>query len=426
MKARCRKASARAGPGELGREPLEDQPRTLSVGRMPRVDARRKTAPDRVLGLPTWGHLDRELGELGRRPRCAACRRPLRGALQRRRDGLGRRVSAEGEMECAFLLVVDHEREPGVSAPADVGSCAAIDRRREQRMGEAKPRPVEFDDTRLERGHEIVRPRILSRCVEDAGRRLREGRREQHQLARSGGKHADALAEEILEAAGHRDPARIPVLRSAERPRDLQRVEGVAAGRLLHGKELRARRRRAEPVDEQRVDLCARQWPQRQDDEPHVTVGLGEQGRPRSVVSGVAQGDQHLHRLAVEASPRVLEHVDGLLVEPLEIVDRDQDGSIGRDPPQRGQERDCHRSLGGRPAPGIGQQQRDAEGVALRRRQAVQRLVDDVVEEIPEAGVGELRLGRRRAARQHPVSDRRRGRDGNAPEGRLPHSWIGD
>ena len=89
-------------------------------------------------------------------------------------------------------------------------------------------------------------------------------------------------------------------------------------------------------------------------------------------------------------------------VEPLHVVDRNQQWLGLCERAQAGQNRDANRPRIRRPPPGLGKQERNLERAPPWRRHRRQHLVEHALEQVAETGMSEAALGHRRPRRQHP------------------------
>ena len=89
-------------------------------------------------------------------------------------------------------------------------------------------------------------------------------------------------------------------------------------------------------------------------------------------------------------------------VEPLHVIDRNQQWLGLCERAQAGQNRDANRPRIRRPASGLGKQERHFERAAPRRRHRRQHLVEHALEQVTETGMSKAALGPRRPRRQYP------------------------
>jgi len=122
---------------------------------------------------------------------------------------------------------------------------------------------------------------------------------------------------------------------------------------------------------------------------------------------------------------RVREDRRGAFVEELDVVDRDDDRAIRFDElAEQPCDRDRQRPLIRRRAVRRGAQERDREGVALRRGKPGEDVVADAAEEVDEPAERQSLLGSGRPRREdEPVAI---GGDvrGGLPDGRLPDPGL--
>ena len=313
----------------------------------------------------------------------AARPRPPRGVDERRGDVLIRRVRGEREMPRPLLGIVDHGRGARMQRPF-VGDLLVRDGR-EQWMREAHAGSLELENSR--RG----------RSVDQCRRRARQHRRERRRLPAPGRQRGQPVGDERAQA-----------LRERLAAEQLERVVGVAAGRAVQPRELGPPNGRAAAVGEH-----ASQLPhgQRADRQPRL---LRQMQRHRAAA---AAGHQEPDPRALEPSRDEPEHGLRRVVEPLDVVD----GDDRRPRAQHRQQAQRDRALRRAALPRLDAQQRDLQGMPLRVRQRGDLLVRHRGQQVAQRGVGQLRLGLDRTARQDAV---RRARDGLAPQRRLADAEL--
>ncbi len=111
------------------------------------------------------------------------------------------------------------------------------------------------------------------------------------------------------------------------------------------------------------------------------------------------QREQESDRMTREPAHRKLQHPSRRTVEPLDIVDRNQQRRRGGEGAEHRDGRRGDRALTGGCVAGAGPEERNLERLALRRRERRQDLRLDPVEQIRESGVRERRLHLRRCTR---------------------------
>ncbi len=112
--------------------------------------------------------------------------------------------------------------------------------------------------------------------------------------------------------------------------------------------------------------------------------------------------DEKQNRFVEQPSYGELESGRRGRVEPLHVVDRNQQWLGLCERAQAGQNRDANRPRIRRPPPGLGKQERYLERAAPWRRHRRQHLVEHAVEQVAETGMSEAALGPRRSGRQYP------------------------
>ena len=222
---------------------------------------------------------------------------------------------------------------------------------------------------------------------------------------------------ELLDAGGHRELTGCVFAAAIELARDLERVEGVAT-------------RAFEDLDD------GRPWQRATETDADHLVQCGDGQRGQLEVCPPLLRERRLERFrppavrphrAEDADPRVDispkregERVRRCLVEPLRIVDRNEDwlgageflqGRGGRRP-------EC--APVDPPVDRIVPQERRRERPPLWCRQEVERGVVDVREQVDESRERERRLNARRPRDEHPPAPFGREVDARLPDGGLP------
>ena len=137
-----------------------------------------------------------------------------------------------------------------------------------------------------------------------------------------------------------------------------------------------------------------------------------------------AQGDEKGNPLVLQSARDEADQERGRSVEPLDVVDRNKDGTVLRQEPERGEKRCRHGALIGRLRSGLCTQERNVERAPLRRRERVRDILVRCIEEIAQPGKGEMRLGFARGARENPITVRLRLADRVPPQRRLANSCL--
>ena len=165
-----------------------------------------------------------------------------------------------------------------------------------------------------------------------------------------------------------------------------------------------------------------------------LDVGTGEGHVPGAVPGIVADParEQKPDRLVTQAPEREGERLRRRRVEPLDVVDGDQQRTLAGDAAQEIEERDADgvriRWPGGRPGvPGRGilPKEGDAERPGLRAGQPFDRRVVDRLEEVPDGRVGERRFGIGRPGDEGPTAGLGGPIDSRLPERGLAHAGLG-
>lgn len=136
------------------------------------------------------------------------------------------------------------------------------------------------------------------------------------------------------------------------------------------------------------------------------------------------QGKEHAYGLVAQPPNRELEREEGRSVEPLKIVNRDNQAAIASRVPQCTENREGDRRLIGRAPLRVGSEQRRLERLTLRRRKLGEAVIEHRVEEIGESRVRQLRFCLGGPRGKHGIATRLQLFHDCAPDGRLPNPGI--
>ena len=109
----------------------------------------------------------------------------------------------------------------------------------------------------------------------------------------------------------------------------------------------------------------------------------------QSVVVACSQGSEHSDRFIAQAAKRELEHECGGVVEPMDVVYRDNDRYLFGERADRAEERERDRSLIRRRSIGVLEQQSHGQRASLWSRESRKHVVKDGLEHIAEGREGE-------------------------------------
>ncbi len=214
-----------------------------------------------------------------------------------------------------------------------------------------------------------------------------------HRAAEVGHSHP----QQVLHIVRHRDVlAQRVEVPTDKQPADLEGEQRVSQGGVVDPAKQMVREAEPEPFGEE----VSRGAEAHGADEQVLGVSVGErllQGRGASWAPRAEERD----RLLIDASHGVRQRLLRGSVEPLDVVDREEQRISGRERAQRGQhaERDQVRL---RRARRIGAVERHVERLALRRRQRRQLFGGDAIEQVDERSEGQPRL--RAACPRHESS----------------------
>ena len=405
-----------AGTRRLDELPRERQGARRRPSRQ-MISCRLDDAPAAIGVHGSGGGLRRRLAELRCHPRSAAGSRELdrflqlpggRGilSLERRRDvacsrdGVVRRDGGQ-PMRCSTL-----------------GDRRFRDRRRrEQRMSEPDHAVRALDHLRSDRRSE--RLLVDSGRVHDLERWGAGHSHDEQRLPRLLRQRAQPLADEVLERVGYRQRLRgIERRPRVERSRQLEREEGIAARCIVQPQQGRTWESESEPVTDETLDRADAERPDGQSLDRSWKRRLERRRRL------AAAGEEDPDRLAVEPPQRERERIRRRGIEPLDVVDREQQRAAGGQRDERVVHPDRERARICRDvALGI-EQQRRLERPTPWRREHRQHFGGGFPEQVAEPGVREslLGLGRPRGEHSEP-SLARRLRPGQ-PERRLADARL--
>ena len=207
----------------------------------------------------------------------------------------------------------------------------------------------------------------------------------------------DPQPEEILDRVGHRevlaDPGRPVVDQLAP---DLEREQGIAERGVVDPPQELARDAQPEPVAQDAADRAEAEWAEFHPlDAVRVERELERRRRPRPA------GEEEADPGALEPSRGKREGGGRGGVEPLDVVERDQDGITRRHRTERVEATDADGVGLGCAIGRHGAQQGDIESVKLRWRQACQFLRRHPVEQVDERRKREPRLCIARPGDEH-------------------------
>jgi hypothetical protein len=278
------------------------------------------------------------LGELGRDLRRTAIGSQARGVVEDGGDLGVRLLPRQREMAGTEERILDDVREASVNGPPLVPQIAVEDRR-QQRVGEADRPVLALDHLRGER--RLERVGCNARLAQNGLGGGAQCRGEREGPAGWRGEPGDPRAHELLERLRNRQRLSgvdVPIQHSGE----LQGEERVAARSLVELEQRLAREWPAEPVEEQPMQRADAQRRDRETpDSLRAECRLDARAR-RRVADPL--GGQHEHGACREPADRECERVRRRGVEPLEVVDRDQQRHVLGEQLQRATGRDRERA----------------------------------------------------------------------------------
>ncbi len=398
----------REAAGRVARRGLPQEPARPQVAQL-------------VGGEPARGGVQLGRGVLG-----AARGGPLGRLLELGGHGGVRRVDSDGEVTGSLVRVADHLRQLPVQRVPAVGRRGAVDGGGEQGMGEADPPVLRPHDLRVQGLRQprlaapvTTRPHRLDHL--GRGRSGQGGGHEQGLLGRLR-EGRDAGPDQSLQRGGDGQwlvRSRLAVLHH-QGAADLEDEQGVARRRRRQAGEERPAQGDPDPALDELAEGGERQ--RRQDDVLEHVVGQLEQRR-RGCTGRHPGGEEQPHPVGQPPCHEV-EHPLRLRVEPLDVVDSDEDRAGVRELGQHRRER----RRGGAELDvlvlGVAEEQRRSEGPRLRGREGRPHLVEDGADEIGDAEVGQPRLVLGGPRLQHAVAGVDRSGDGVQPDGGLAHPRL--
>ena len=204
---------------------------------------------------------------------------------------------------------------------------------------------------------------------------------------------------------------------------DLQGEERVPAARFVEPPDGGPRELGVQLLSEQACERDEVQW--RNADPVQVRVSeCSLQSQAVDEPRLCAEGRQYADGLPLQTADAVPDHPRARRVEPLNVLDGQQDRPRRREQPDRRQERDTHGSRVGNMPHRVDAEERNLEGSALRVAERQDDGVERSFEQIPQRAVGELRLWLRRPTRQHLEPLIEGAPHAGLPQGGLPHAGF--
>ena len=220
-------------------------------------------------------------------------------------------------------------------------------------------------------------------ACEELGRRTAHGRCEQQRRSRCRRQLVEACANQSLERLRNTQRLRGVDVR-AQSPGELERVERVPTGRLVHAQEGRACERQPEVCLEKLVNGTEAQRADVQPLHAVVTDRPLEVRRLRTFAE--ATGEQQEDRPIAQPPQREGERARRGRIEPLDVVDREDNRPLGSENLERTPNRDTERARVEAVRIFL-DEECHLERVAPGRRQRRQHVLEHVLEQVAEAGV---------------------------------------
>jgi hypothetical protein len=264
------------------------------------------------------GQPDGLLCELGCDGRRATIVSESRSLVERGGDIGVRRVLRKREVSGAEERILDDSRDPSVHAPPFLSEILVEDRR-QQRVGEADRPMLTLDDVCCDCRFECVRRDAY--VLEERLRGRADRRCERERLAGGGRESGDPRAQELFERLGDRQRFEWVDV-GVENVSELQREERISARPLVDSDQRLAREGPAEPVVQELVERAHAERPHRYPLELLRIKPRVDSRRLRSI--GEPSGEQHENIVRGKPSQGECKRARRGWVEPLDVVDGDQ------------------------------------------------------------------------------------------------------
>lgn len=333
-----------------------------------------------------WRQVGGTLRKGGGRVGCATAGDGRCGILERGRHRGIRLGDGAGQMPRTLLTLGDHIGEPPMDVATPLLGRAPVRRGGEERMAEAQCLALALEHAGGLRPADRGSSPVAEGGAEQVDRRVRGRRCRQDDRLGLGVETCEPVGDEGIET--RRDGERIGVgaRRSAsQRPTELQGVERVPARDGVEPDQGRPSELEPEPRAEEAVDGVDRQRPHVHACDP-LWRRARDGGDRLAVVDRPPAGDQ-ADRLVVESPKDEIEDPRRWLIEPLDVVDGEDQRSLASGPTDhvshRHRDGERFRRTGRRDA-----QEGRLERHALWLREVGEALVGEIGEEVVQGGEG--------------------------------------
>jgi len=308
----------------------------------------------------------------GRKP-ATPSERLRRGLFEQRRKLAVGLVRCEREMTRGLLARVDNAGETTMQLTA--ATVVEVDEAggSEQRVLETDPLSLQPDDACLARLFELKLGVPAGRALEHRHTRRSQQRSHDDDFLHVLGQRGNAPLKELVESACHRKLAPLtdaPML--FERPGDFEREERVSSRRLKHTLQKRASEGHAQRLAQQSMQSAKAQRAKTKLRQlPALERSIQPERHPSCLTT--SQREQKTDAFLAQPPNRELEHRRRRRVQPLHIVDRDDERPGNGQAAQRRQEAGGDSTLINAPIARIRKQDRHLERTPLRLGQLRQR-----------------------------------------------------
>jgi hypothetical protein len=372
---------------------LEQGDRATAVACPAEPVGAREGAPAHLLDILGGCEPQRELGQLRGGGGCSSRVHALCRPFDDGGDLAARLNGSEREMPRSLLRDRGNLGEPSVERPALRRCGTRPDRRAQQGVREAEPFPVDLEDSGLER---VAQSRLCPAArgrLGQAHRRVRERRNDSRDLDPGSAEAIEALVNELLQVRGKGQllARTYPTAASPERARELEGEERISARRFPDTQERRSGNGSAGARSQQLVQRTDAERAQLDGPEPSLQDTATE---PEGHL--VARGQDDGDRLCLEAGESEPEHRQRRCVEPLDVIDREQEPVADGELPQDAEEGERDHALVGGHTVGFRERKRGFERPPLWSRQLWQHIRKGSSDQIgqPDERVPGLCLGR--------------------------------
>ena len=253
-----------------------------------------------------------------------ACPGMLRSRIERSCDLLVRALGRDREVPCAFLRIDVERRKSFVHSATSVQGHRLVAGGSEKGMRESNPVAVELEQAPSLRELDVIDDGASQRLQHGHRRRSKRGDSDER-FPHATGQRTQALRYDGPQAFGQRQVDAVDTDGAVRQSTSqLEREEGVTAGGPVHADENRSGQCEPEPTPQEPVDCADREW---LDGKPAET-GEAAVERERNLDLAPPHRRKNGDRFGLQPAQREREDIRGARVEPLNIVDRDEERAL--------------------------------------------------------------------------------------------------